>query len=535
MATNGADDSIDPTHSPTRSPTISPTRSPPDANTSRSRASSGSSGILRKASVKFLESGPPLGVWHAAGEALGKAPTPNDIVKGKYSHDGWDAEAQYKHSLVGEDGARRLPRRMSSGQTSTTPATPRRISSSQVPTTPASPSALPAHVETDETDQPNEPFSPFSATGNTADQIFGKTATRPATSVKDIAPDVKDDMLLPPNARNLPTASPPEEKSTPLPLDARSSSSASLSAPSVIQVPDADGVYPNGYKFPPKHTRAQAAKIGFKAFCKYVTTILGFLVVVYCLNIVAWGGMLFLLLVGGGDKYMCYPERLRGVKDCNDLYAPRRIWLEIASQILNALFCVTGLGLIPWRFRDLYYLLQWRLFKKQSGLRKLGGIHNGWFRLPGSHHLPIISKVEQYADRGGNDHPAMAIPLSKTPPPPLTGNRAPDTKTWKLDFVIWAMVLNTFLQIVLCGFMWGYSRFNRPSWATGTFIALACIVAAAGGLMTFFEAKKVKAVEGIPVEGIGEPKDAELGKQRDRSVQDGNEKKQDRLTKQQDR
>ena len=76
------------------------------------------------------------------------------------------------------------------------------------------------------------------------------------------------------------------------------------------------------------------------------------------------------------------------------------------------------------------------------------------------------------------------------------------------------MVLNTFLQIVLCGFMWGYNRFDRPSWATGTFIALACVVAGAGGIMTFFEAKKVKAVEGVPVEDDEKKNDAELGGQR---------------------
>ena len=496
MAAYAANDS---TNAQTQ-PTTSPSRINPDTDPTRSRASSsGSSGILRRASLKFLESGPPLGAWHAAGEALGKAPTPNDIVKGKFSHDGWDAETQYRHSMVGEEGARRLPRRTSSGR---------------VPTSPVSPHGLHSHEEENETEEPNEPFPPFFTRGEMTDQMFIRPSTNSATLEKDLAPDVNEELPLPTTMTDAPIASRPEGKPTAVRLEA-TPSSASVSAPSLIQVPDADGVYPNGYKFPPKHTRAEAAKIGFKAFCKYVITIQGFLVVVYCLNVVAWGGMLFLLLVGGGNLYMCYPERLHGIKDCNDLYSPRRIWLEIDSQILNALFCVTGLGLIPWRFRDLYYLLQWRLLKNPRGLRMLGGTHNGWFRLPGSHHLPVTSKVEQHPNETETetetDSLSMPLPLSKTPPAPLTGNRAPDTKTWKLDFVIWAMVLNTFLQIVLCGFMWGYNRFDRPSWATGTFIALAMIVAGAGGLMTFFEAKKVKAVEGIPVEEEGEKKDVESG------------------------
>ena len=94
------------------------------------------------------------------------------------------------------------------------------------------------------------------------------------------------------------------------------------------------------------------------------------------LNIVAWGGMLFLLLVNAAPA-MCHPS-------CNDLYSPRRICtspnpflllitgIEIDSQILNALFCVTGIGLLPWRLRDGYLLLQ-------GNWPKLSKIHAGWY------------------------------------------------------------------------------------------------------------------------------------------------------------
>jgi hypothetical protein len=70
---------------------------------------------------------------------------------------------------------------------------------------------------------------------------------------------------------------------------------------------------------------------------------------------------------------------------------------------------------------------------------------------------------------------------------------------WKLDFAVWTMVWNTFLQAVLAGFMWGLNRYKRPSWSTGLFVALACIVAACGGIMIFVEGKKVKSIEGVPV------------------------------------
>jgi hypothetical protein len=274
--------------------------------------------------------------------------------------------------------------------------------------------------------------------------------------------------------------------------------STSTSPPSAEKpVPDAEGVYPNGYKFPPKHTRGEATLIGLRAFGKFTLTPLGFFIVVYGLNVVAWGGMLFLLLCNASSP-MCYSPYFYAGKDCNNINSPRRIWIEIDSQILNALFCVTGFGLIPWRFRDLYYLIKWRVGKRQDALRRLAGFHKSWFRLPGSNLLPIAPFPNSTTDEESN--PAIPLPIRKTPSPPLTGVRAPPTPLWKLDYVILLFVANTFLQAVLSGFMWGLNRYNRPSWSTGLFVALACIVAAMAGIMQFMEGKKIKAVEGVPVE-----------------------------------
>ena len=293
---------------------------------------------------------------------------------------------------------------------------------------------------------------------------------------------------------------------------ARPSSSSSASKD---PGPNADGVYPNGYKFPPKHTWGESTTIGLKAFWKFTITPLGFLIVLYGLNVVAWGGMLFLLLIGGGQEFMCYPPGSHGEKSCNNIDSPRRIWIEIDSQILNALFCVTGFGLIPWRFRDFYYLIKYRIGHDVSALRRLAGIHRGWFRLAGSEDLP--TDPDAPVDDPENN-PAIPLPPSKIPDAPLTGIRAPATRMWKLDYVILAFVLNTFLQAVLSGFMWGFNRYKRPSWSTGTFVALACIVAGLGGLMSFQEGKRVKKFEGIPV------KEGEMLADVERDVMDGEKK-----------
>jgi hypothetical protein len=250
--------------------------------------------------------------------------------------------------------------------------------------------------------------------------------------------------------------------------------------------------FDNGYQFPPKHSWSQACIIGLKAFWQFFLTPLGFLVVVYGCNVVAWGGMLFLLLCNA-SLAMCYPT-------CDDINSPRRVWVEIDSQVVNALFCVTGFGLIPWRFRDLYYLLKFRLQKDEISLRRLAGIHRGWFRLGGSQELPVTLGPDEIESEFANLSPGtIPYPLKSIPDAPLTGIRAPPTPIWKLDYVIWMYVWNTFLQGVLSGIMWGLNRYDRPSWTTGLFVALASIVAALGGITVFIEGKKVKAVEGIPV------------------------------------
>ncbi|KKY33789.1 putative alpha-l-rhamnosidase c [Diaporthe ampelina] len=252
--------------------------------------------------------------------------------------------------------------------------------------------------------------------------------------------------------------------------------------------------FDNGYHFPPSYPKREAFKHGTVAFLRYSITPVGFCVVLYGLNVVAWGGMLFLLLCNAAPA-MCYP-------DCNDINSPRRKWVEYDSQVLTALFSLTGFGLAPWRFRDLYYLMKFRLQGRYDGLRRLAGIHRDWFRMPGTEELPIDvgpGNVEEQVRAGAVREAVVPVPPTKIAEAPLTGVRAPATKVWKMDFMIWMMVWNTLFQCVLSGVMWGMNRFDRPSWSTGLFVALGCIVAAVGGIVMFVEGKKVKSIEGVPL------------------------------------
>lgn len=392
----------------------------------------------------FTESSPPLGFTDATGQVMSSLPTPNDIKTGNYTSNGWSSSGQRRNSYA----QRSLSR-------TTTNATARR------PSQAAELRTINAEIS------PKDEVQPIPEDDKAPSGING---------IKGSA--IVEQPVLPGRA----ASGNPHD-----PLDSIDPNATSPHVPRDPRQP-----YPNGYQFPPKHSTWKSTKIGLAAFGKFVLTPFGFLITIYGLNVVAWGGMLFLVLVGAAPA-MCHPS-------CSDINSPAKKWLEIDSQILNALFCVTGLGLIPWRFRDLYYLMQYRLQKKEEGIRRLAGIHNGWFRLKGSEEIPIDWDPKTASGiPAGMSESAFALPISKSPPLPLTGERAPPSKYWKLDFMIWAYVWNTILQICLCGVMWGLNRFNRPGWTTGLLISLACIVAMAGGYMGFREGKAVKKIEGVPV------------------------------------
>ncbi|KAG0647040.1 hypothetical protein D0Z07_6420 [Hyphodiscus hymeniophilus] len=442
------------------SPTT-PRRESGATNPPRSREPSNSSslqGRIRSASKSFAESNPPTGMWIATGQIASNIPSISDVRRGTFTADGWSGEGQ----VIEKQRRQSLSRKGNSNEDF---SAARRESASNSPKAAQGPGFRHKSVpETVEEGDPALGVIPTSITttgGGSQSQekdiemgrIHSKRSHR-----SSIDTNISPDTIVPSK------------------LDARYRTEP----------------FDNGYQFPPKHSWGEATGIFLKAFWKFFITPIGFLVTVYGLNVVAWGGMLFLLLCNASPA-MCKPT-------CNDINSPRRIWIETDSQILNALFCVTGFGTIPWRFRDLYYLLQYRVQKKELGLRRLAGINRGWFRLADSQDLPVtLGPADIETEMANVPEHCIPYPISKIPNAPLTGIRAPPTKLWKLDFVIWSMVWNTFLQAVLSGFMWGLNRYNRPSWSTGLFVAMACIVAACGGIMSFVEGKHVKSIEGVPV------------------------------------
>ncbi len=213
--------------------------------------------------------------------------------------------------------------------------------------------------------------------------------------------------------------------------------------------------------------------------------------------------MLFFLLLDAAPA-MDYPS-------ANDLNSPRKIWLEIDSQILNALFCVTGFGLAPWRFRDFYFMIRATCFHNKAAMQKLAAQNKAWLR------PPAWAEIDDDSNEVSTGDAKNGVSVSTRATTTFTGQRAPPTAFWKMAFPTTMMVLNTIIQVILSYYMWAYDRISRPvrpsfphlqreltswfwqGWATGTFIGLGCGVAMMAGLLSWWEGRRVKKIEGPEV------------------------------------
>lgn len=432
--------------------------------------SSPSSPIKKRAgSIRrsLINSSPPLGVWQAIGQDTSKIPTLPEIRDGSFSSDGWSHEGQLERRNHNPYDIHK-----------------RRLSMTRSPRTSMTNNARSESLKRTPESQDTEPQMPNSL-------------------VAQPAPEHKSEKV-------------PESKDSAIPLT-HADSATSQSTRSSPVGPDETGTYPNGYRFPKKHNWKQSFAIFGKAFWKFFITPTGFLITVYGLNVVAWGAMIFFLLIPGATPAMC-----KSYPDCeNKTHSARQIWIENTSQILNALFCVTAFGLLPWRARDLYFMIRKQLLNDHDAHRRLAGYYSGWYRLPGSDSLPEnlapspapvkrgkkksedIEKVNSEYTKEELEqllvNPSVPLPLHKMAPAPLTGIRAPPTGFNKLVWMIWMYIWNTLFQVCLCVVMWHFTKYNRPSWATALFIVLGCGTGIVAGVITFKEGKKVKEIEGIPV------------------------------------
>lgn len=447
----------------------------------RARATS-SSRKTRSASLlqSVLESNPPLGAWQAITEDTMKSPTLPEIRNGSYSAEGWSHEGQLekRHQNPHDIHKKRLTRTNSDRHNAK--STRRENTISQAVTVPEE-----AAYESKESEEE------WHAKKALTSESLTIALTRSSSPVQPIKPNE-------------------------------------------------EGQYPNGYRFPKKHTWKQSCTIYARAFWKFFLTVKGFLITIYALNVVAWGAMIFFLLIPGATPAMC-----KSWPNCEDKqHSARQIWIENCSQILTALFSVTAYGLLPWRLRDFYYMLRYQIWNDYHALRRLAGFYRGWYRLPGSEALPEslgpppepknlrarkLFSMRMWSSDSDSDvekadvindeiaaleaNPAVPLPPWSMPPAPLTGIRARPTKFKALAIMIWMYIWNTLFQVGLCVVMWRFNRFQRNTGyftaLTALFIVCGCFTGIGAGIVVGREGKVIKETEGIPIKDYDVPESAE--------------------------
>lgn len=217
------------------------------------------------------------------------------------------------------------------------------------------------------------------------------------------------------------------------------------------------------------HSRRAKFKRTMRGFGRYVRNPLGFIVTLYFFLITFWGAAWVLFLIGW-------------------IYVGNRqaYFVEIADQILTALFCVVGITMFPFRIVDTYHMIfvayyahkTWRL-RKERGLQELKD----------PNELPALPRSSAWetgeAEREGIEAPVLTAEeqkkleyhqgkLQKS----HTFYRPHETYThhaFSIKLLITIIVLldcHSMFQCALGGTTWGIYYKDRPKEVTA--IILSC-------------------------------------------------------------
>lgn len=185
---------------------------------------------------------------------------------------------------------------------------------------------------------------------------------------------------------------------------------------------------------------------------------MGIVTAVYGLLVVFWGGAIVIFLA---KIINLHNPNLQG------------FWIEISAQIVNGLFTLTGIGLIPARILDSYRIIKiWQYKYKTKELRAKAGLpelldHDD---LPDPLYDPNFVRV--LTDEEQADLHRQQVKFQNH----QTWYRAHGSETHRAFPINTALLIcllndgNSIFQILLCGVMWGLDRFERPPWTIGTLI-----------------------------------------------------------------
>jgi len=222
-----------------------------------------------------------------------------------------------------------------------------------------------------------------------------------------------------------------------------------------------------------------------KGVWSFVKTPLGFVTAIYGFAVVFWGAAIVFFLA----KFINFhnPEK-------------QGFWVEVSSQVENALFTATGVGFIPFRAMDTYRICNiWYFKRKTRQLRKARGLPPLLDEddLPDPVYDPNYVQVLTDTEQRDLHYHQQQFMRSQTwyRPHGTTTHRA---------FPINAALLicccvdgNSIFQVILCGTMWGLNRFDRPAWSTGLLIPASFLCGIVSAVLIWHGGKKTKRVEKV--------------------------------------
>ncbi|KAF8076500.1 hypothetical protein FPV67DRAFT_1664763 [Lyophyllum atratum] len=206
-----------------------------------------------------------------------------------------------------------------------------------------------------------------------------------------------------------------------------------------------------------------------KGVWSFLKTPMGIFAGIYGFLVVFWGAAIVLFV---GKLINLHNPNTQG------------FWVEVSSQVENALFTVTGIGLIPYRVLDTYRIYWiWHYKRKTRKIRAKASLPQLFDEddLPDPKYDPnyvhvLTEKEEKFLHRQ-----QRKFRYSQT------WYRPHGTETHRAFPINLALLIcllndgNSIFQIMLCGTMWGLDRFQRPAWSTGILIpcSFSCGIAAA--------------------------------------------------------
>lgn len=256
-------------------------------------------------------------------------------------------------------------------------------------------------------------------------------------------------------------------------------------------------------------TKKQKFKRAMQGVWAFLKTPIGVIAGIYGFLVVFGGAALVLFLVGA----------INNGKN-------KDYWVEVFSQLENALFTIPGVGLIPWRVRDTwrmawiayYQHLTWRLRKKQ-GLPKLADKNDIPSVGPAPGKARKKNKVPDNDDSSDDESVSTSSPQELPADAVLSPQQAlqlhslqtrfAESQSWyrphetfthhafSISYALYITIfndLNSLFQCLLCGYMWGYATHyhDRPAWSTGTFMPCSFLAGIAAAVLIWKGGEKSK-------------------------------------------